>query len=111
MIYLLLLVDDDVAVGESLTALLSALGCKITTAQNGADALNKMDQAQFDLILTDLKMPVLDGVELLEILDNNEHWRSIPKYATTGEVISHGDDSIRVINQHTHGVEYIQKAG
>lgn len=99
-----LLVDDDVAVGQSLTDLLSALGCKITTAQNGADALNKMDQAQFDLILTDLKMPVLDGVELLEILDNNEHWRSIPKYAITGEVISHGDDSIRVINQHTNGI-------
>ena len=99
-----LLVDDDAAVGQSLTALLSAMGCKITTAVNGAEAMVKMNEASFDLILTDLKMPVLGGVELLEMLNNNENWRAIPKYVITGDVISYSDDAIRVISQYTRGI-------
>jgi CheY-like chemotaxis protein len=62
----ILIIDDDARVLFVLHAALRKLGSQheIATARNGREALEKMSEAPFDLVITDLKMPGLDGVEL-----------------------------------------------
>ncbi|MFN0126881.1 MAG: histidine kinase dimerization/phospho-acceptor domain-containing protein [Verrucomicrobiales bacterium] len=57
----LLVVDDDVSNRDMLTRRLQRLGHTVDTASSGAEALQKLRAAQFDIILLDLVMPGLDG--------------------------------------------------
>lgn len=59
-----LVVDDEAEALNYLTRFLESVGSKIETATNGREALNKLRQGSFDLILCDIKMPVMDGKEL-----------------------------------------------
>lgn len=63
---LILLVDDDRAVREVVRDTLSFAGFTVDTAQDGLEAMDKVRQKGFDIILTDLMMPRMDGVELLK---------------------------------------------
>jgi two-component system, NtrC family, response regulator AtoC len=61
-----LVVDDDPAVGKVLGALLAQDGITSLTVRSGADALQELGRAFFDLVVTDLRMPPgMDGLELL----------------------------------------------
>ncbi len=67
----ILLVEDDQGMREVLRDILEDEGFKITTAENGKFALKELENQSFDLILTDLKMPQMDGMEFLEIIEQN----------------------------------------
>ena len=60
----ILLVDDDPMVTQLLFDMLSLDGYQIDTAPNGITALEKVEARRYDLILTDLHMPELDGAGL-----------------------------------------------
>jgi two-component system response regulator FlrC len=62
----LLVVDDDEGLRSFLEAALASEGHEVTLAVDGADALRKLDATAFDLVLTDLKMPGVDGLEVLK---------------------------------------------
>lgn len=62
----ILLVDDEDGVLDLLTEILMDSFTKIVTASNGAVALNKIKQEPIDVILTDYKMPEMDGLELIK---------------------------------------------
>jgi len=61
----LLVVDDDPYVLESLSSLLTEFGYAVSTCQNGRDAFEKIKELRFDVVLTDIKMPEITGIELL----------------------------------------------
>lgn len=61
----ILLVDDNVNGLSARRCVLEELGHRITTASSGADALEEFAAHKFDLIVTDYKMPRMDGVELI----------------------------------------------
>ena len=61
----ILVVDDDSYVRESTEEILRRKGYQVDTSANGKDALVRLDEADFDLILSDIKMPEMDGIELL----------------------------------------------
>jgi len=63
-----LLVDDEVAVRSTLRAVLESQGYHCKEAENGAEALEYLEHEHFDLVITDNRMPVLNGVEFLEKL-------------------------------------------
>ncbi len=65
-----LVVDDDMYVLESVVALLSQFGYSVAPCRNGEEALQKIQNTEFDAILTDIKMPLMSGIELLEIIHN-----------------------------------------
>jgi putative two-component system response regulator len=65
-----LVVDDDMYVLESVVALLSQFGYAVVPCRNGEEALQKIQDREFDAILTDIKMPIMTGIELLEIIHN-----------------------------------------
>ena len=61
----ILIVDDEVDIRSILKILLNKAGIDITLASNGEEALQILKTECFDLILTDLKMPILDGPGLI----------------------------------------------
>ena len=70
-----LVVDDDAVVGKSFNRVLTRdKGYVVITAQNGAEALEKMRTQQYDLVFTDIKMPGMDGVELAEQVKARQPW-------------------------------------
>ena len=60
-----LLVDDDDSVREVCTAMLEDIGCKVVAVPGGAEALDQLKSQQFSLLLTDIAMPAMNGVELV----------------------------------------------
>ncbi|KAB2963223.1 transporter substrate-binding domain-containing protein [Zoogloea sp.] len=59
----LLLCEDNPINQEVALALLEDVGLHVTVAENGAEALRKIDSERFDLVLMDMQMPVMDGLE------------------------------------------------
>jgi len=62
----ILVVDDEPAIQDILTWALSAEGYRVTTAGNGEEALARVESEEFDVIVTDIVMPGIDGLEVLE---------------------------------------------
>jgi PAS domain S-box-containing protein len=59
-----LVVDDDMGICRSLKEILEAAGCVVDTAEDGEEALWRIENATFDVVLSDVVMPKLDGYEL-----------------------------------------------
>ena len=62
----LLIVDDDPYVLESVSSLLQEYGYQVTTCRSGLEALQRLQTSSFDVVLTDIKMPQITGIELLQ---------------------------------------------
>jgi two-component system nitrogen regulation response regulator NtrX len=70
----LLIVDDEPFILQSLSGILSDEGFEVSTASNGYEALKRIEEDSPDLVLLDIWMPGLDGIETLkEIKKNNPH--------------------------------------
>lgn len=61
-----LLVDDDNGVREVCAAMLEDIGCEVTSAANGEEALQALSSSAFTIMLTDIAMPLMSGVELAQ---------------------------------------------
>ena len=64
----ILVVDDETKMQRILCMALGKIGYRISTASNGREALAKIDQSVVDVVITDLKMPEMDGMQLLSQL-------------------------------------------
>jgi CheY-like chemotaxis protein len=89
-----LVVEDDPDVRDVLTRLLRRAGYVALTATNGADAIIMAQQQQPDLILMDLMLPILSGLEATRRLKANPHTARIPVLAMTGQFLA--DDGAQV---------------
>ena len=79
-----ILVIEDNPVNMELTVdLLLACGYGVTQAEDGFVALEKLKQEKFSLILLDIQLPKMDGLELLSIIKKDESTKDIPVIALT----------------------------
>lgn len=62
----ILVVDDEKVIRDITQAFLMLNGYEVDTAENGKEALDKLLNNTFDVVITDLKMPLMGGMELLE---------------------------------------------
>ena len=69
----ILIVDDEPLVRNSLKELLTLSGYAISTAPNGKEALNLLKDYTADIIISDIKMPEIDGIQLLKRLKTQKH--------------------------------------
>ncbi len=70
----ILVVDDDPGISRSLEEILEVDGCSVETAEDGERALQKLQESEFDLVLSDVVMPRMDGYELyLEVQKRFPH--------------------------------------
>ena len=71
--YKILVVDDEKDIRQLLSVALTRVdGFSVELAENGEEALQKIDRERFDLVLTDLKMPKMDGLQLLSEIVNSK---------------------------------------
>ena len=64
----ILIIEDEARLRDNLQTLLQSEGYHVTTAQNGAEGIKRLRQESFDLVITDLVMPEIDGFQVLEYL-------------------------------------------
>lgn len=74
MVKTLMVVDDEDLIRESAAHILEKAGYTVIEAVDGLDALNKLDGSEVDMVITDFRMPQMNGVELIREL------RTVPAY-------------------------------
>lgn len=82
---LIMLVENSPAIRKIFSFMLTEGGHRTIEAENGADALEKLEKKRPDMIFTDLNMPVMDGVELIRKLRAKEPFKSLPVVVVTTE--------------------------
>lgn len=80
----ILLVDDTLETLEAFRALLEMEGAQVRMECNGPDALRAVAEEHFDLVLSDIGMPGMDGYELIRALRSRPDTAAIPAVAMTG---------------------------
>ncbi len=84
-----LLTDDNAINRQVVKLFLAPHGCQIAEAANGQEALDKLAAADFDLVLLDVHMPVMDGKETIQrIRASDQPWRTLPVIALTADAMS-----------------------
>jgi signal transduction histidine kinase len=99
----ILLVDDETDIREVLEIALSDIGYRVLTAENGEDALSLFVRERPEIVLTDIKMPSMDGIELLQ---------RIKRENPDAEVImitGHGDMNLAIKSLKYEATDFIIK--
>jgi signal transduction histidine kinase/CheY-like chemotaxis protein/HAMP domain-containing protein len=86
-----LVVDDDDILRRGVLQLLEKEGWKVSEADNGRVALERLAEACPDVIVLDLMMPEMDGFEFLEELRRRAEWRGIPVLVVTAKDLTEED--------------------
>lgn len=92
-----LVVDDSMALRRSVMYALQRLETLVCVeAQDGAEAIKKLSQQRFDIVLTDINMPVLDGLKLIGHIRADPERKQLPIVVITTE--SADEDRARAMN-------------
>jgi two-component system response regulator AtoC len=98
-----LVVDDDEAVGTVLVALLEQAGMTATHATGGDAALRALERGPVDVVVTDLRMPGIDGMQLLETV--GRRWQGLPVIVLT----AHGTVPLAVDAMRAGAADFLLK--
>lgn len=90
----ILVIDDDQMTLELLRKVISTAGYAVTPAYDGKDAIRKIGLRKPDLIISDIHMPNMDGVDVLAFLKQDENFKKIPIFFVTG-THPHMEDGFR----------------
>lgn len=81
-----LIVDDEAVIREMVEAMLAEMGYGSHTAVDGADGLEKFQEFKPDIVITDIRMPVMDGIELLAQIKRINHNAEVIVITGFGEI-------------------------
>lgn len=82
----ILIIEDSPTMRQLIAFALKRLqGVRIVEANDGVDGLKKLSSEKFDLILTDINMPVMDGLKLVSLVRNDANYRTTPIVVITTE--------------------------
>ncbi|TGU73917.1 MULTISPECIES: response regulator [Geomonas] len=84
--YNVLIVEDSPTMRQLIAFALKRIrGVRIVEANDGVDGLKKLSSERFDLILTDINMPIMDGLKLVSLVRNDANYKAIPIVVITTE--------------------------
>lgn len=86
-----LIVDDSATMRNMIKAVVSEMGFEIHTAQDGEKAFRLAESQRFDVVITDINMPNMDGIELIRMLRESENAKYTPILVITTE----GGDNVK----------------
>ena len=98
--YHILLVEDNIINQQVATEILKTAGYHIAIAENGKIALNMLKKQQYDLILMDIQMPVMDGYEATTII--RQQGNNIPIIAMTAHAMSEDKEKSLKVGMNEH---------
>lgn len=81
----ILVVEDSPTMRQLLCFALKRLDVRIVEAIDGVDGLKKVTAEKFDLIITDINMPIMDGLKLVSLIRSNSNYKDIPIIIVTTE--------------------------
>ncbi|HMK71887.1 MAG TPA: response regulator [Myxococcaceae bacterium] len=86
MAYKVLIVEDSQASRDFLAAAVASFdGVEVITTSRGFEALKLLPRHRFDLIITDIQMPDINGLELINFVKKNPNYRNTPLFIVTAE--------------------------
>jgi len=91
----ILVVEDNPMNMELAVDLLETYGYKVTPAEDGFEALERVKETKFDLILLDMQLPGMDGPAVLERLKNDPATRAVPVVALTAHAMRGDEERFR----------------
>lgn len=84
--YKVLIVEDSPTMRQLIVfALKRVRGLQIVEANDGVDGLKKLSADKFDLIFTDINMPIMDGLKLVSLVRNDANYKEVPIVIITTE--------------------------
>ncbi|MCC7234284.1 MAG: response regulator [Bryobacterales bacterium] len=83
-----LLAEDNLVNQKVVTAVLRKRGYLVDVAANGREALTRLEGRPYDLVLMDVQMPELDGIEAARAIRSNDRWRNLPIVAMTAHAMT-----------------------
>ncbi len=98
----ILVAEDNMANQLIITAILENAGFHVTVADNGQEALEQLETRSFDLVLMDIQMPVMDGLEATKAIRRNEKWAKLPVFAMTANVMQEDINQCLVVGMNAH---------
>lgn len=101
----ILIVDDDKTTRKILSLYLKEGGFNVTTAENGLNAMEKLGSDTFQLVMTDLNMPFMDGIKFIKTIKANPRTANIPALMLTAE--TDGEEKDRALKAGADG--YLSK--
>lgn len=81
----ILAVDDSISIRQMVSHTLKDAGYEVETANDGNDALKKAQQTRFDVVISDVNMPIMGGLELVKAIRSNPAYRFVPILMLTTE--------------------------
>lgn len=91
----ILIVEDNPVNQKLIAFLLARAGYTYEVAENGADALRRLDQSQFKLVLMDMMMPVMNGYDATKAIRANPKLKNLPVIALTANAMKGEDEKCR----------------
>ncbi len=99
----ILVIDDERPTLKMFTLLLSAYGYEIFTAENGQEGLDLFKKERPGLVLTDIKMPIMDGIEVLKEI------KKVNPHAEVIVITGHGDMDLAIQALNLDATDFINK--
>jgi len=72
-----LLLDDEPIVGKRLKPALAKIGCEVEVFEDPKEALKRIDEKEFDIVVTDIRMEGVNGIEVLEHVTGRSSWTKV----------------------------------
>ena len=101
----ILVVDDNFTQQRILGYTLKKQGHEVLSAQNGQEALDRLAEADYDLVISDIAMPGMDGLSLLKALRRDERFKDLPIIMLTAS----GQDQDRLLAQNEGANGFLTK--
>lgn len=93
----ILIVEDNPVNQKLIAFLLARAGYSYEVAENGADALQRLDKNQFKLVLMDMMMPVMNGYDATKAIRSNPKHQHLPVIALTANAMKGEDEKCRQV--------------
>ena len=107
--YNVLIVEDSPTMRQLIAFALKRIrGVRIVEANDGVDGLKKLSAERFDLILTDINMPIMDGLKLVSLVRNDGNYKHIPIVVITTEGAQEDRERALALGANDHITKPIQ---
>ncbi len=97
-----LLVEDNLLNQEVATGLLEGMGLVVLVANNGQEALDRLESETVDLVLMDIQMPVMDGLTATRRIRAQDRWQQLPVIAMTANAMNSDREQSRQAGMNDH---------
>jgi DNA-binding NtrC family response regulator len=97
-----LVIDDDAVVGRSFDRVLSSKGYDVSTALTGEEGLKDIESAKYDVVFTDIRMPGMDGLDVVERIKAKCPWTPVVVITGYGTEANEAKASVLGVNGFVH---------